>query len=88
MSVSIMRKCVCARVSSLVDRIVQEQCCLSVLEDNMCSAGINMAKNQGACDSLFNSTCETKTTKVCLNMSCHVYVCVKIQIIISVRQRM
>lgn len=45
--------------------IVQEQCCLSVLEDNMCSAGINMAKNQGACDSLFNSTCETKTTKMC-----------------------
>ncbi|XP_061577101.1 fibulin-1 isoform X2 [Cololabis saira] len=46
-------------------RIVQEQCCVTVLEDNMCTTGINVAKDQGACDSLFTSTCETKTTKMC-----------------------
>ncbi|XP_056909097.1 fibulin-1 isoform X1 [Takifugu flavidus] len=44
---------------------VQEHCCLAVLEDNMCTTGINMAKNQGSCDSLFGNTCETKTTKMC-----------------------
>ncbi|XP_034031920.1 fibulin-1 isoform X2 [Thalassophryne amazonica] len=46
-------------------RIVQEQCCVTVLEDNMCTTGINMAKYQGACESLFTNTCENKTTKVC-----------------------
>ncbi|XP_060932348.1 fibulin-1 [Limanda limanda] len=46
-------------------RIVQEQCCVTVLEDNMCTTGINVAKDQGSCDSLFSSTCETKTTKMC-----------------------
>ncbi|XP_008292780.1 fibulin-1 [Stegastes partitus] len=46
-------------------RIVQEQCCVTVLEDNMCTTGINMAKDQSACDSLFTNTCETKTTKMC-----------------------
>ncbi|XP_050929160.1 fibulin-1 isoform X2 [Lates calcarifer] len=46
-------------------RIVQEQCCVTVLEDNMCTTGINLAKEQGACDSLFTNTCETKTTKMC-----------------------
>ncbi|KAK1888497.1 Fibulin-1 [Dissostichus eleginoides] len=46
-------------------RIVQEQCCVTVLEDNMCTTGINMAKDQGACDSLFTNTCEKKTTKMC-----------------------
>uniref|UniRef100_A0A3P8SAZ8 Fibulin-1 n=1 Tax=Amphiprion percula TaxID=161767 RepID=A0A3P8SAZ8_AMPPE len=46
-------------------RIVQEQCCVTVLEDKMCTTGINMAKDQGACDSLFTNTCETKTTKMC-----------------------
>lgn len=46
------------------DRIAQEQCCVSVLEDNMCSTGINVAKEQGVCDSLLGGTCETKTTKV------------------------
>lgn len=50
-----------------VDRAVQEQCCLAVLEDNMCNSGINMAKTQGSCDYLFANTCETKTTKVCLH---------------------
>ncbi|XP_040894238.1 fibulin-1 isoform X2 [Toxotes jaculatrix] len=45
-------------------RVVQEQCCVTVLEDNMCTNGINLAK-QGACDSLFTNTCETKTTKMC-----------------------
>ncbi|XP_020516510.2 fibulin-1 isoform X1 [Labrus bergylta] len=45
--------------------IVQEQCCVAVLEDTMCNTGINMAKDQGACDSLFTNTCETKTTKMC-----------------------
>uniref|UniRef100_A0A8C4I486 Fibulin-1 n=1 Tax=Dicentrarchus labrax TaxID=13489 RepID=A0A8C4I486_DICLA len=44
---------------------LQEQCCVTVLEDNMCTTGINMAKDQGACDSLFSNTCETKTTKMC-----------------------
>ncbi|XP_072242358.1 fibulin-1 isoform X2 [Leuresthes tenuis] len=46
-------------------RIVQEQCCVAVLEDNMCTTGINTAKDQGVCDTLFTSTCETKTTKMC-----------------------
>uniref|UniRef100_A0A673B787 Fibulin-1 n=1 Tax=Sphaeramia orbicularis TaxID=375764 RepID=A0A673B787_9TELE len=46
-------------------RIVQEQCCVTVLEDNMCTTGINTAKEQGVCDSLFANTCETKTTKMC-----------------------
>ncbi|CAK6950947.1 fibulin-1 [Scomber scombrus] len=46
-------------------RIVQEQCCVTVLEDNLCTSGINMAKDQGACDSLFANPCETKTTKMC-----------------------
>ncbi|XP_056273173.1 fibulin-1 [Pseudoliparis swirei] len=50
---------------SITCRIVQEQCCVSVLEDNMCTTGINMAKDQGLCDSLFTNTCETKTTKMC-----------------------
>ncbi|XP_061917213.1 fibulin-1 isoform X3 [Entelurus aequoreus] len=44
---------------------VQEQCCVAVLEDNMCTTGITLAKDQGACDSLFSNTCETKTTKMC-----------------------
>lgn len=46
-------------------RIVQEQCCVTVLEDKMCTNGINTAKDQGACDSLFTNTCDTKTTKMC-----------------------
>ncbi|KAG7522590.1 fibulin-1-like isoform X1 [Solea senegalensis] len=46
-------------------RVVQEQCCVTVLEDNMCTTGINLAKGQGACDSLFANTCEIKTTKMC-----------------------
>lgn len=64
-------------VVSLVDRIVQEQCCVTVLEDNMCTTGINVAKDQGACDTLLASTCETKTTKVCMVVQyVHVHVCV------------
>ncbi|KAF3688569.1 Fibulin-1 [Channa argus] len=46
-------------------RIVQEQCCVTVLEDNMCTTGINRAKDQGVCDSFLSNTCETKTTKMC-----------------------
>ncbi|XP_067091242.1 fibulin-1-like [Osmerus mordax] len=47
-------------------RIVQEQCCAAVLEDNICTNGINMAKDQGACETLYSgSTCETKTAKMC-----------------------
>ncbi|XP_049330394.1 fibulin-1 isoform X2 [Astyanax mexicanus] len=47
-------------------RIAQEQCCAAVLEDNSCTNGINMAKDQGTCDALLSgSTCETKTAKVC-----------------------
>lgn len=64
----------CVFVFFPADRIVQEQCCVKVLEDNMCAVGINVAKDQGACDSLLTSTCETKTTKVCL------YVCVSVRI--------
>lgn len=52
-------------------RIVQEQCCVTVLEDNMCTTGINVAKDQGACDTLFTNTCETKTTKVCFYVNVH-----------------
>ncbi|XP_056595280.1 fibulin-1 isoform X2 [Triplophysa dalaica] len=47
-------------------RIAQEQCCAAVLEDNTCTTGINMAKDQGSCDALLSSsTCETKTSKMC-----------------------
>uniref|UniRef100_A0A665UB60 Fibulin-1 n=1 Tax=Echeneis naucrates TaxID=173247 RepID=A0A665UB60_ECHNA len=46
-------------------RVVQEQCCVTVLEDNMCTTGIDLAKEQRACDDLFSNTCETKTTKMC-----------------------
>uniref|UniRef100_A0A672NYB0 Fibulin-1 n=1 Tax=Sinocyclocheilus grahami TaxID=75366 RepID=A0A672NYB0_SINGR len=47
-------------------RIAQEQCCTAVLEDNICTSGINMAKDQGSCDALLSSsTCETKTAKTC-----------------------
>uniref|UniRef100_A0A8C7CSZ2 Fibulin-1 n=1 Tax=Oncorhynchus kisutch TaxID=8019 RepID=A0A8C7CSZ2_ONCKI len=47
-------------------RIVQEQCCATVLEDSICTNGINMAKDQGGCDTQFpGSTCETKTAKMC-----------------------
>ncbi|CAB1331529.1 unnamed protein product [Coregonus sp. 'balchen'] len=47
-------------------RIVQEQCCAAVLEDSICTNGINMAKDQGGCDTQFpGSTCETKTAKMC-----------------------
>uniref|UniRef100_A0A665UA94 Fibulin-1 n=1 Tax=Echeneis naucrates TaxID=173247 RepID=A0A665UA94_ECHNA len=45
--------------------MVQEQCCVTVLEDNMCTTGIDLAKEQRACDDLFSNTCETKTTKMC-----------------------
>lgn len=67
----------CRRVC--VDRVVQEQCCVAVLEHNMCTTGINVAKEQGACDSLFASTCESKTTKVrpsALFMCTRMYLCV------------
>ncbi|XP_063052733.1 fibulin-1 isoform X2 [Engraulis encrasicolus] len=49
-------------------RIAQEQCCAAVLEDTSCTSGINMAKEQGACEALFTastSTCEAKTAKMC-----------------------
>ncbi|KAG7455868.1 hypothetical protein MATL_G00245510 [Megalops atlanticus] len=47
-------------------RIAQEQCCVAVLEDTTCTSGINMAKDQGACETLFSeSPCETKTAKMC-----------------------
>ncbi|KAM6960686.1 fibulin-1-like [Aplochiton taeniatus] len=42
---------------------VQEQCCAAVLEDKLCTNGINMAKDKGAC--LVGSTCETKATRMC-----------------------
>lgn len=48
------------------NRMVQEQCCVVAHEDNKCTTGINMAKDQGACHSLLANTCEDKTTKVCL----------------------
>lgn len=49
------------------DRTVQEQCCVAMLEDIMCTNGINTAKDLGSCDTLFSNTCETKTTKVRLS---------------------
>lgn len=51
--------------ASITCMTVQEQCCLAVLEDNMCATGINMAKTQGSCDDLLVNTCETKTAKMC-----------------------
>uniref|UniRef100_A0A8C6NY29 Fibulin-1 n=1 Tax=Nothobranchius furzeri TaxID=105023 RepID=A0A8C6NY29_NOTFU len=62
---NIIGNTVCVFVCVFCCRIVQEQCCVTVLEDNMCTIGINVAKEQGACDSLLTSTCETKTTKMC-----------------------
>lgn len=36
-----------------------------MLEDSACTTGINTAKDQGACESLFSdSPCETRTAKV------------------------
>ncbi|XP_036376120.1 fibulin-1-like isoform X2 [Megalops cyprinoides] len=47
-------------------RVAQEQCCVAVLEDTTCTSGINMAKDQGACETLLSqSPCETKTAKMC-----------------------
>ncbi|CAL8359156.1 unnamed protein product [Lota lota] len=47
-------------------RIVQEQCCVTVLEDSMCTTGINMAKEQNSCyTDLFTNSCDSKTTKTC-----------------------
>ncbi|KAM7414979.1 hypothetical protein PAMA_019680 [Pampus argenteus] len=51
--------------SSTTCRIVQEQCCVTVLEDQMCKSGIEMAKTQGTCDSLYSNLCENKATKMC-----------------------
>lgn len=61
------------------DRTVQEQCCVAVLEDIMCTNGINTAKDLGSCDTLFSNTCETKTTKVHLSACKYVlvFVCTK-----------
>ncbi|XP_030587201.1 fibulin-1 isoform X2 [Archocentrus centrarchus] len=59
----------CANVplisSSTTCRTVQEQCCETVLKDKMCTNGINIAKSQGACDSLLTNTCDTKSKKLC-----------------------
>ncbi|XP_075894096.1 fibulin-1 isoform X1 [Nelusetta ayraudi] len=46
-------------------RTVQEQCCVAVMEASMCTDGINTAKDQRSCDTLFSNTCETKTKKMC-----------------------
>ncbi|XP_048863057.1 fibulin-1-like isoform X1 [Brienomyrus brachyistius] len=47
-------------------RIVQEQCCTAKLEDIFCNQGIDMAKDQGACEALLSgSSCETKTARMC-----------------------
>jgi len=46
----------------------------------MCTTGINTAKEQGVCDTLFTSTCETKTTKVGLHMNVHIAVRIKISL--------
>ncbi|CAG06344.1 unnamed protein product, partial [Tetraodon nigroviridis] len=59
----------CSSIPLIFDSItcmaVQEQCCLAVLQDNMCATGINMAKTKGSCDDLFANTCVNKTTKMC-----------------------
>ncbi|XP_048013881.1 fibulin-1 isoform X4 [Megalobrama amblycephala] len=49
---------------SITCRIAQEQCCATVLDDNICTSGINKAKDQGSCD-FSGTTCETKTAKMC-----------------------
>ncbi|XP_059916347.1 fibulin-1 isoform X2 [Gadus macrocephalus] len=47
-------------------RIVQEQCCVTVLEDSMCTTGINMAKERSSCyTDQFSNSCDSKTTKTC-----------------------
>ncbi|XP_067236060.1 fibulin-1 isoform X3 [Chanodichthys erythropterus] len=52
---------------SITCRIAQEQCCATVLDDNICTSGINMAKDQGSCgvENFSSSICETKTAKMC-----------------------
>ncbi|CAB1317003.1 unnamed protein product, partial [Coregonus sp. 'balchen'] len=47
--------------------IAQEQCCSAVVGDTLCTSGINLAKEQGACVVPFTHVdpCETKTTKMC-----------------------
>nr|XP_015208785.1 PREDICTED: fibulin-1 isoform X1 [Lepisosteus oculatus] len=48
-------------------RIAQEQCCMAFLEDNHCTTGINMAKEQGVCDLVLasGSSCERRLSKMC-----------------------
>ena len=68
--------CVCACVGVCVCRIVQEQCCVTVLEDSMCTTGINMAKERSSCyTDQFSNSCDSKTTKVCVSVCVSVCVC-------------
>ncbi|XP_048869640.1 fibulin-1-like isoform X2 [Brienomyrus brachyistius] len=46
-------------------RMAQEQCCASVLERSSCEQGINLALEEGACEVLSGSACETRTAKMC-----------------------
>uniref|UniRef100_A0A6Q2YHZ5 Fibulin-1 n=1 Tax=Esox lucius TaxID=8010 RepID=A0A6Q2YHZ5_ESOLU len=53
--------------SSHICRIAQEQCCSAAAGNTLCTTGINLAKEQGACVVPFTQEdpFETKTTKMC-----------------------
>ncbi|KAM4615096.1 fibulin-1-like [Polymixia lowei] len=53
--------------SSHICRIVQEQCCSALVGDNLCTNGINMARDQGACERPFflGDPWETRVSKMC-----------------------
>ncbi|KAJ8006849.1 hypothetical protein DPEC_G00111490 [Dallia pectoralis] len=53
--------------SSQICRIAQEQCCSAAARDTLCTVGINLAKEQGACVVPFThqDPFQTKTTKLC-----------------------
>ncbi|XP_039625323.1 fibulin-1 isoform X1 [Polypterus senegalus] len=53
-------------------RIMQEQCCVDKIDYNSCMTGVNLAKQQGVCGTVYSdsTTCEAKTIKRCCNC-CH-----------------
>lgn len=48
---------------------------MAVMEASMCTDGINTAKDQRSCDTLFSNTCETKTKKVPFCQPCPTCLC-------------
>ncbi|XP_076008006.1 fibulin-1-like isoform X2 [Genypterus blacodes] len=53
--------------SSHICRIAQEECCTALIPDKLCVSGINMARDQGACETPFfqGELWETQMSKMC-----------------------